>query len=105
MKEYVRQDTAGLLVEALCADFGRRERMREDRSVPLRVRVECRYINARLLEAVRSLTVDEAEACLFLREIGERRGYAHSDSPLSESAYKRRKAEIRTAILKTLHLC
>ena len=104
MHTYARRDTEGLMVEALCADYDRRERLIDDVSAPLRTRIECRYINTRLYEAVRACCADREEARLFLREIGRRQGYAYYDTPLSEAAYKEKKCEIRRQILCGLHL-
>lgn len=104
MKERLRLDTASLMAETLCADFDRRQGVMSDGRFSLRTRAECRYLNALLYDAVRSLCRDEREARLFMRDIGERRGYAFSESELSESSYKEKKAEIRRQILVRLHL-
>ena len=95
---------AGRLCEALCADYDRREALLHDVTVPLRVRVECRYINLRLFAAIRECCADDGEARQFLREIGERCGYAYSSLCYGETVYKRKKAEIRENILRRLHL-
>ncbi len=104
MHTYERRDTEGLMVEALCADYGRRQRLIDSADTVLRTRIECRYINIRLFDAVRTCAASDEEAMLFMREIGTRKGYAHSDSVLSESAYKEKKRQIRRCILERLHL-
>ncbi len=104
MHLYTRQDTEGLMVEALCADYGRRARLMSCTDTPKRTRIECRYINTRLYDAIRALCSDDEEAMLFLREIGLRRGYATSETTLGETAYKQKKCEIRRQILIGMHL-
>lgn len=93
-----------LMLVGLCADYFRREEVLRAGSVGFRLRMEYAYLNARIHDAARELCEDEGEARLFIREIGEKRGYAGSETLLSESVYKQRKREIRYAILRKLHL-
>ena len=93
-----------MMLVGLCADYFRREEVLCAGEMGFRLRMEYAYLNARIFDAVRELCEDEAEARLFIREIGEKRGYAGSETLLSESVYKQRKREIRHAILRKLHL-
>lgn len=97
---------AGLetVLVGLCADFFRREEALRRGEIDFRVRMEYAYLNGRIFDAARELCADDAEARLFIREIGEKRGYAGSETLLSESVYKVRKREIRYAVLRRLHL-
>lgn len=92
------------LVCALCADYTRREECLRSGTGSVRTRMEYEYLDRRLMGAVRPLVADEAEALLFIEEIGGRIGYAHSRSDLCESTYKERKHAIRLAIAQEMHL-
>ena len=92
------------LVVALCADYFRRKRLIERKQATYTVIMECRYLNYRIFDAACSV-VGSALAETFIREIGEATGYSESAvSELSESAYKRKKREVKCAIAKRLSL-
>ena len=95
--------TEGLVV-ALCADFGRRKRLIERKSAPYSVIMECRFLNYRMLDAAIQVA-GERDAEIFIRDIGEGKGYASTDLYiLSERVYKDRKAEVKIGIAKRLLL-
>lgn len=98
------ESTLDRLLTALCADYFRREDAIASGCGTRRTRMEYRYLNERILEAAMEQTADRAEALAYIAEIGERRGYAYADQPVSETTYKKRKAEIRAGILRKLHL-
>lgn len=93
-------DTLDGVVVALCRDYMRRERRTDNR----RVMMEHKYINTKMREASGEIVGDRyAEVMIF--EIGERIGYAASAiEDISESTYKRRKAEVKLAIARKLYL-
>ena len=92
------------LICALCADFERREGVILSRSGALRVQVECRYLNHKIMEAAVEV-VGEYLAPLYIKEIGDKTGYAKSAVEcVSESTYKIAKREIKSTIARRLHL-
>ena len=92
------------LVRALCQDYGRREGAISDGCVGKRTRMEYIYINGKILEAARELA-EEGLAQIYIKEIGEKCGYAYSEIPCaSERIYKQRKQEIKLNIARKLHL-
>ncbi len=96
--------TLDALVRALCQDYGRRDAAIGEDSVSKRTRMEYIYINGRVREAVCELA-GEKDADTYIREIGEKRGYAYSDiACASERIYKERKLEIKMNIARKLHL-
>lgn len=98
------KDSLRTLVRALCADYGRRSKHIRAADTSRRVRMEHQYLNGRIFEAAAEIC-GSALAESFILEIGEERGYAGSDiSVLSETAYKKYKAEIRLNIARKLHL-
>ncbi len=91
------------LIVALCADYERRARLIREGGIPLRMLSELSYLNMKILEGA------EEEACydgmVFISEIGARVGYVNSELDfMSESTYKRRKAEVKQSIAKKLYL-
>ena len=100
----VMKDSLSALVTALCADYKRRAGIILDRSSDRRLRMECRYINARIFEAAAEIA-GAALANIFIDEIGRSVGYASTEAViLSESTYKDYKRRIRIGIAKSLHL-
>ena len=92
------------VVVALCLDFERRKNAIENKSFCRRTLMEYKYINERIYEAAAEI-VGEADAELYINEIGGKIGYAKSDMPwLSEGSYKRNKNEVKRNIAKKLHL-
>lgn len=91
------------IVIALCLDYERRESAIRTHSVTHRTEMEYRYLNYKLFSATAQI-VGTNDAVDFIREIGERLGYAKSDTGLSEKAYKELKREVKSAIAKNLHL-
>ena len=93
-------DTLDDLVIALCRDYMRREKRCDNRSVGM----EHKYINTRMIEAASEI-VGARYAEMMITEIGDRIGYAASGmEDLSESTYKRKKAEVKLAIARKLYL-
>ncbi len=88
---------------SLCADYFRRRRCIEDKSVGKRVRMEYAYINAKILDAAASI-VGTVYAEIYIREIGARIGYASSEvDNISEVTYKKKKKEVKAEILKNIY--
>ena len=91
------------LITALCDDYKRRERILREGGLPLRHVCELRYLNARIFEGAEECALEDAE--IFIEDIGSRIGYINSElNFMSESTYKRRKAEIKKSIAKKLYL-
>ena len=100
----MRESTLDTLVIALCLDYGRRREAIEEGGVSKRVDTEFRYLNFKIFDAVAEIAGEE-DAESFIREIGERRGYAKSELwHLSEGTYKDYKRTIKDNIAKKLHL-
>ena len=99
------KDTALCVVDALCADYERREQLIASENKPChRVAVELRYYNFKIIEAAEEI-VGERYARAMVREIGDATGYAHSTFEyMSEATYKQTKREVRKNIAKRLHL-
>lgn len=92
------------LIIALCLDYGRRRDAIRDGVYERRTLMEYRYLNFRILEAALEIA-GERDAELFIKEIGERTGYAKSELyRLCEVNYKRKKSDIKRAIAIKLHL-
>lgn len=99
------ESTLDALVRALCLDYPRRERAISERSVSHRTDTEFRYYNFKIFDAAAEV-VGEAEAEIYIKEIGAAVGYAKSESFLiSEVTYKQRKRLVMNNIAKKLHLC
>ena len=105
VRREIGEDTRAELIRALCADYGRRERLiREGGGTP-REKCELRYYNYKIYEAVAEIGGDE-RAETFISEICSRLGYAHSSlEDMSESTYKRYKALMCENIAHRLFLC
>ena len=98
------KDSLDELVRALCFDYARRARAISERSVSHRTDTEFRYYNFKIFDAAAEV-VGEAYAEIYIKEIGERCGYAKSDIyPVSEVTYKQRKRFVMDNIAKKLHL-
>ncbi|MBQ1260670.1 MAG: hypothetical protein IIX96_01495 [Clostridia bacterium] len=92
------------VIVALCLDYERRKSAIEEKSFRRRTLMEYDYINKRIYEAAAEV-VGEADAELYIAEIGEKIGYAKSGAPLiSEVSYKRKKSEVKRNIALKLHL-
>jgi hypothetical protein len=96
--------TLDTLVSALCADYLRRSELIRAGNLSRRVETELRYLNAKIIDATSELARDfEVEG--FIEEIGSSVGYAKSRfDHISESAYKKRKKEIKDNIAHRLYL-
>lgn len=96
-------DTLDCLIIAFCRDFETRERAIEDKSCSKRTLMEYEYINRRIRDGAREVVGDQYKT--YVREIGERIGYAYSEvDAISETEYKKRKKETKIHIAKKLHL-
>ena len=91
------------IVIALCADYERRDKAIREHTVTHRTEMEYRYLNYRIYSATTDVVGAEL-AGEYIREIGERTGYAKSRTALSERTYKEVKREVKGAIAKNLHL-
>ena len=92
------------LIVALCRDYGRREEMLRDRaSLSRRQEESLIYYNERILSSAIEV-VGRAEAEIFVREIGDRTGYAGTAAHCSEGYYKRSKARIKKRIAEKLFI-
>ena len=96
--------TLDRLVTAFCADYERRIDAIEKKSVSMRVEMEYKYLNHRILEGASEIVgVEYAE--LYIDEIGRNVGYANSRHPAScEASYKNEKREVKISIARKLHL-
>lgn len=92
------------VVTALCADYERRKKAINDKSVPKRVRMEYIYINTRIFSAAAEM-VGHYDAEKIINEIGSRIGYAKSEFDfVCELSYKVMKQKTRRRIAKALYL-
>lgn len=92
------------LIKAMCADFGRRALVIEERSAPYNVIMEYRFLNYRILEAAIEVS-GSRDAREYISDIGLGIGYANSAlNVLSEHTYKTRKKEIKRNIARRLSL-
>jgi len=97
-------DTLDNLVKALCADYGRREKIIMNRDAERRVDNEMRYLNFKIFDAVSEI-VGEARAPMFISEIAGSVGYAKSSVDcMGEGMYKRYKSLVKKNIAKKLYL-
>ena len=93
------------LVVALCRDFERRALALSSDSLSRRTRAEFSYLNYKITSAVAEV-VPEDLVFIFIKEIGERRGYAASEiEGMSEGTYKSKKSTTKINIAKKLHFC
>jgi uncharacterized metal-binding protein len=96
--------TLDALLIALCLDYRRRADAIEKRSAQKRTDTEFRYLNFNIFEAAAEI-VGEKYAEEYIKEIGERVGYAKSRVAFSsEAGYKNTKRLIKDNIAKKLHL-
>ncbi len=91
------------LVTALCADYSRRAEVISDRTAPYNVIMEYRFLNYRIMNAALEV-VGARDAMCIISDIGHKRGYAKSESLLSEKSYKERKEEVKRNIARRLSL-
>jgi hypothetical protein len=93
------------LVVALCRDYERRAAALSSDGVSTRTKVEFRYLNYKIADAVGEL-VERELVPVFIREIGDRVGYSASAVVcMSESTYKSKKASAKVNIARKLHFC
>ena len=93
-----------MLVVAACADYFRRKEAIANKSVSRRTEIELRYLNYKVYDSCAEI-VGEESCELFIKEIGERCGFAHSELAdyLSEGSYKRVKRSAKQNIARALH--
>ena len=91
------------LVNALCADYFRRSQVISERTAPYNVIMEYRFLNYRIMNAALEI-VGARDALAIISDIGKRRGYAKSDSLLSEKTYKSQKTAVKHNIARRLSL-
>lgn len=97
------RDTLDKLVVALCKDYYARHEAILMGKCSKRTLMEYEYINRKINEAAIEVAEDDYE--LFIKEIGDSRGYARSKVfDISESTYKRKKQEIKINIARKLNL-
>lgn len=93
------------IVVALCADYLRRREALSKRSVSHSVEMEYKYLNYKIFTAAAEI-VGEEDAETYVKEIGERIGYANTvASECCERIYKVRKLAVKRNIAKRLWLC
>ena len=99
-----KESSVDTLVISLCLDYFRRKAALAERSVSKRVDTEFRYLNFKIFDAAAEI-VGERDAEIYIKEVGERVGYAKSELyMLSEVTYKQYKRMIKDNIAKKLHL-
>lgn len=92
------------LVIALCRDYPRQREAIEGRTAEKRVDTEYRYYCFKIHDAASEI-VGERLAEVFIKEIGNKIGYAKSELYYySESHYKETKLRVKQNIAKKLHL-
>ena len=98
------ESTLDTLVIALCLDYDRRQAIILGGSATKRTDTEYRYYNFKIFDAAAEI-VGEDMAELYIKEIGDRVGYAKSEADeVSEVTYKKYKRLIKDNIAKKLHL-
>ena len=98
------EKTVYKLVEALCADYSRREALINEHTLPLRQENELKYYNYKIYSAVAEI-VGEDNAHSMIEDIGAGHGYAKCEmSDVSERTYKRWKDRAVTNIALRLYL-
>ena len=96
--------TLDSLVCALCRDYPRQREAIEKGTAEKRVDTEYRYYCFKIYDAVAEI-VGERLAELFIKEIGNRIGYAKSELYYySEKYYKETKLRVKLNVAKRLHL-
>lgn len=97
-------DSLDRLVTALCADYLRRDNLILGKGVGRRTEMEFRYLNFNMLSAAEEVA-GEKSAEHYIKEIGERVGYAKSCiDEISETTYKQVKLRVKLNIARRLHL-
>lgn len=98
------ETTVDTLVIALCLDYERRAAAILSRMAAKRTDTEFRYLNFNIFEATAEI-VGERYAEIYIKEIGERTGYAKSKITfVGEVQYKKNKRNIKDNVAKKLHL-
>ena len=92
------------LIVAICRDYQRREEALKNASVSRRTSMEYTYIDLRVFDGAAEI-VGVDDALLYIKEIGEKIGYAFTALDISERAYKLTKAAVKRNIARKLHLC
>ena len=96
--------SANALIVALCLDYPRRKREIIGGRLSRRTDVEFRYINSKMYDAAAEI-VGEELAELYIKEIGEKIGYAYSSvEDVSEVTYKMNKRKVKEGIARRLYL-
>ena len=96
-------DVIDAVVVALCYGYEYRRVAIKEKSCKRRTLMEYEYINRCLVDAARAVVGEEFE--IYIKEIGGKIGYAHSEIYyISETEYKRQKKEVKISIAKILHL-
>lgn len=96
--------TADALIVALCLDYPRRKGEILSGRLSRRTDIEFRYINSKMYDAAAEIVGDEL-AETYIKEIGERIGYAYSSvDSVSEVTYKTKKRKVKEAIARRLYL-
>jgi hypothetical protein len=96
--------TANALVVALCLDYPRRKCEIMKGRLSRRTDIEFRYINSKMYDAAAEI-VGEELAELYIKEIGEKIGYAYSSvEDVSEVTYKINKRKVKEGIARRLYL-
>ena len=96
--------TANALIVALCLDYPRRKSEILTCKLSRRTDIEFRYINSRMYDAAAEI-VGEELAEIYIKEIGEKIGYAYSSvEDVSEVTYKVYKRRVKEAIARRLYL-
>ena len=96
--------TLNALIVALCLDYPRRKNAIKEGRLSRRTDVEFRYINSKMYDAAAEI-VGEELAEVYIKEIGEKIGYAYSEvEDLSEVTYKINKRKVKEEIAKRLYL-
>lgn len=91
------------LISAHCLDYERRKAAISEDKMERRTLMEYRFLNYRIFTAAAEC-VGEQSAELFINEIGQRRGYAKSDTEMCETVYKHSKLRVKIAIARKLNL-
>ena len=91
------------LIIAFCRGFDARERAIDEKSCSRRTVMEYEYINRRLVDASREIVGDDY--LIYIYEIGEKIGYAHSRvSDICETDYKMKKKQVKMNMARKMHL-
>ena len=103
-KGYALPDTVEQIVTSMCRDYKRRAEGIVAPETSARTKVEYRYLNYKIADAVAEL-VERRLVPIFIEEIGSHTGYASSAVVgMSESVYKRTKVKIKYNIALKLHI-